>query len=99
MNDKLILECAKSLGFKPPKVVKLQEWDSSNTELLPVAKTVCRWIKDSDIKVHRAVTAPFAGSKDLGEWWITYPTSIGAFRVTDEDLKVFVRDKKIKSLI
>ena len=99
MNDKLILECAKSLGFKPPKVVKVQEWDRSNTDLLPVAKTVCRRIKDSDIKVHRAVTAPFAGSKDLGEWWITYPTSIGAFRVTDEDFKVFLRDKKIKSLI
>jgi hypothetical protein len=77
----------------------VQEWDRSNPELFPVAKTVCRWIKDSDIEVHRAVTAPFAGSKDLGEWWITYPTSMLTFRVTDEDFKVFLRDKKIKSLI
>jgi hypothetical protein len=99
MNDKLILECAKSLGFKPPKIVKVQEWSKGNVELFPVAKTVYRFIKDSDIEVHRAVTAPFVGSKDLGEWWITYPTSITTFRVTDEDFKVFVRDRKIKSLI
>lgn len=99
MNDKLILECAKSLGFKPPKVVKVQQWNKGNGELFPVAKTVYRCIKDSDIEVHRAVTAPFAGSKDLGEWWITYPTSMLTFRVTDEDFKAFLRDKKIKSLI
>jgi hypothetical protein len=42
MNDKLILECAKSLGFKPPKVVKVQEWNTSPLTavwLLSVATT------------------------------------------------------------
>jgi len=36
----LILECAKSIGFSPPKKVKLQEWNQSDPNLFPVAKWV-----------------------------------------------------------
>ena len=49
--------------------------------------------------MNRAKTAPFAGNKDLGEWWISYPGSISGFRVTDEDMKAYIRDININKII
>ena len=91
-----IIECAKSLGFTPPKKVKIQEWTHYDQDMFPVAKWVWRELKPSDIKVNRATT--FQGN-DLGEYWISYPQSLTTFRVTDEELKSFIRDKKIKSIL
>lgn len=51
------------------------------------------------ISVHRAVTAPFVGNKDLGEWWIYQEGVTLVRRVTDEDMLVFMRDRNIKKLI
>lgn len=101
-ND-LIIECAYSLGFDPPKRVKVQEWNKSDPNLFPVAKMVWRQLKPTDITVNRAKTSEysglFAGSKDLGEWWIGYPQCLTQFRVTDSDMKLFLRDKKINQII
>lgn len=97
-ND-LIIECAYSLGFDPPKRIKVQEWNKSDPNLFPVAKMVWRQLEPSQITVNRAKTAPFVGSKDLGEWWIGYPQCLTQFRVTDSDMKVFLRDKKINQII
>lgn len=97
IDNKDIIECAKSLGFNPPKRVKIQKWESSNENLFPVAKSVWYYLKPSDIKVSRATTT--FTSEDLGEWWISYPQSLTFFRVTDEDFKVFIRDSKIKSIL
>ena len=49
-------------------------------------------------KIHRGVTAPFAGSRDLGEWWVTNDKSFVIFTVKDNELKQFIRNKKIKDL-
>jgi hypothetical protein len=54
-------------------------------------------IKPSDIKVSRAVT--FSTKLDLGEWWISYPQCLRWFRVKDDDMKVFIRDKKINQIL
>jgi hypothetical protein len=97
-ND-IIIECAYSLGFDPPKRIKVQEWNKSDPNLFPVAKMVWRQLEPSQITVNRSKTVPFAGSKDLGEWWIGYPQCLTQFRVTDSDMKVFLRDKKINQII
>ena len=65
-------------------------------DMFPVAKWVWRELKPSDIKVSRAKTTQ---GKDLGEYWVSYAQSLTTFRVTDEDLKSFIRDKKIKSIL
>ena len=92
----MIIEYAKSLGFSPPKKVKLQEWTHYAQDRFPVEKWVWRELKPSDIKVSRANTTQ---GKDLGEYWVSYAQSLTTFRVTDEDLKSFIRDKKIKSIL
>lgn len=52
--------------------------------------------KQSVTTINRAFTAPFAGSKDLGEWWLTYPGSPLMHVVKDEQLKAYAREKKLK---
>ena len=47
VTDDLVIECARSLGFSPPKMVKVQKWDSSQENLFPVAKMVWQEIKAS----------------------------------------------------
>jgi hypothetical protein len=86
VTNQMIIDCAKTNGFKIPD------------------KPFTRWgvthsINDNDITVNRAKTAPFVGSKDLGEWWISYPGSITQFRVTDEDMKAYIRDLNINKLL
>jgi hypothetical protein len=86
VTNQMIIDCAKERGFKIPD------------------KPFTRWsvkynITDNDIIVNRATTAPFVGSKDLGEWWISYPGSITQFRVTDADMKAYIRDISINNLI
>jgi hypothetical protein len=54
--------------------------------------------KQSVTTIHRAITAPFAGSKDLGEWWVTYPGSSLMHVVKDEQLKSYAREKKLKDI-
>ena len=94
VTDDLVIECARSLGFSPPKVVKVQKWDSSHEDLFPEANMVRHEIKPSNIKVSRAVT--FSTKLDLGEWWISYPQCLRWFRV---NMKVFIRDKKINQIL
>lgn len=48
--------------------------------------------------VHRGVTAPLAGSKDLGEWWISCPGTPQIFVVKDEALQRHLRENKLKEL-
>lgn len=86
VTNQMIIDCAKANGFKIPD------------------KPFTRWsvtynITDSDITVSRAKTAPFVGNKDLGEWWVSYPGSITQFRVTDVDMKAYIRDYNINLLI
>jgi hypothetical protein len=72
MNKELIIECAKSLGFRPPHKVRIQKW-SQEKDMFPVTKWIDKVIRYSDIEVHRGVTI---NGNDLGEYWITYPQSI-----------------------
>ena len=44
------------------------------------------------------VTTIHRGSKDLGEWWVTYPGSPIMHVVKDEQLKSYAREKKLKDL-
>jgi PP-loop superfamily ATP-utilizing enzyme len=86
VTNQMIIDCAKERGFKIPD------------------KPFTRWsvtynITDNDITVSRATTAAFIGSKDLGEWWVSYPGSITQFRVTDADMKSYIRDIIINNLI
>jgi hypothetical protein len=86
ITNQVIIDCAKSKGFRLP------------------TKPITRWgftitPTDNDITVNRAKTAPFVGNKDLGEWWISYPGSITQFRVTDDDMKVYIRDNNIVKLL
>lgn len=85
-TNQMIIDCAKAKGFKIPD------------------KTFTRWnvtynITDDDITVSRAKTVAFIGGKDLGEWWVSYPGSITQFRVTDEDMKAYIRDLNINKLL
>ncbi len=86
VTNQMIIDCAKERGFRIPD------------------KPFTRWsvkynITDNDITVSRVTTAPFVGSKDLGEWWVAYPGSITQFRVTDTDMKAYIRDISINNLI
>jgi hypothetical protein len=86
VTNQRIIDCAKSKGFKIPDK-PFTVW----------SVTYC--ITDKDIIVNRATTAPFIGNKDLGEWWISYPGSITTFRVTDEDMKSYIRDISINNIL
>ena len=86
VTNQMIIDCAKTKGFEIP--------DKPFTVL-----SVTYSVTDNDITVNRAKTATFAGSKDLGEWWISYPGSITQFRVTDADMKVYIRDYNINTLL
>lgn len=85
ITNELIIECAKYKGFKLP-----------NTTFNYFGKLIS--VTDKDISVSRAKTAPFAGSKDLGEWWVSYTGSISVTIVTDGDMKEFLRDNKLKQI-
>lgn len=56
-------------------------------------------VTESDIKVNRARTATWVGNKDLGEWWVSCYGSNTQFRVTDNDMVVFLRDRKIGDIL
>lgn len=86
VTNQMIIDCAKTKGFKIPDK-PFTVW------------SVTYYITDNDIIVSRATTAPFVGSKDLGEWWVSYPGSITLFRVTDEDIKAYIRDHNINKLL
>ncbi len=88
VTNQMIIDCAKTKGFEiPDKPFKPFPWGGTYN------------ITDNDIIVNRATTAPFVGSKDLGEWWISYPGSITQFRVTDADMKAYIRDHNINILL
>lgn len=86
ITDELIIECAKSNGFIIP------------SEPFNYFGKIIH-ITESDIKVNRARTLQFIGNKDLGEWWVSYYGSFTQFRVTDNDMTVFLRDRKIGDIL
>lgn len=71
-------------------------------ELILECATSLGWSQSwqcNEVKVTRAATIGFLGSEDLGEWWISEARIMAIFRVTDDELKAFNRNKKIESLI
>jgi len=56
-------------------------------------------LTDEDILITRARTTAFVGNKDLGEWWLSYSGCFTVFRVTDDNIKVYLRDIKIKDIL
>ena len=86
VTNQMIIDCAKLKGFKLP-TKPFTVWGVTHNP------------NNCYITVNRAKTAPFAGNKDLGEWWISYPGSISGFRVTDEDMKAYIRDININKII
>jgi hypothetical protein len=52
-------------------------------------------VKNKNITVHRATT--IFGS-DMGEWWIHQPEVLSIRRVTDIELKAYMRDVNINKL-
>jgi len=82
----MIIDCAKSKGFKLP-TKPISRWGFTITPT------------DKDIIVTRAKTALFAGNKDLGEWWVSYPGSMLQHIVTDNDMKAYIRDININKII
>lgn len=85
MSNKDIIDRAFELGFKLPEEITIKECRFKDGHL-PTSKNVTQKITREDITCFRAKTAPMMGSKDLGEWWVSYPTSLIQFRVTDEDM-------------
>jgi hypothetical protein len=86
VTNQMIINCAKEKGFKiPSKRIN--------------ARGVTYNITDKDISVIRAKTLEFLGGRDLGEWWISDPGSITQFRVTDTDIKSYIRDNNINNLL
>jgi len=83
VTNQMIIDCAKSKGFKLP-TKPISRWGFTITPT------------DKDIIVTRAKTT---GNKDLGEWWVSYPGSISTFRVSDEDMKAYIRDININKII
>lgn len=86
VTDEMIIDCAFSKGFKLPTKTLLHFGRTYN-------------ITEKDIVIHRAKTAPIAGNKDLGEWWLSYPGGYSIFVVKDDDLKPYTRDYKIDLLL
>jgi hypothetical protein len=52
-------------------------------------------VRDKNITVHRATT--IFGS-DMGEWWLHQPEVLSIRRVTDIELKAYMRDVNINKL-
>ena len=84
ITNQMIIDCAKLNGFKLPDK-PFTKWGMNYNPI------------DVDIIVSRPKTV--AGNKDLGEWWVSYPGSISTFRVTDEDMKAYIRDININKII
>ena len=97
-KELMILECAKSQGFKIPSRAKVQKSIFEEGKL-PYQVKVWEKVTPDDVKIFRGVTAPFAGSKDLGEWWIQCKGLLGIWIVKDDELKQFIRDYKIKKVL
>jgi len=93
-ND-IIIKCAKEKGFKLPKTIKLPKTQLEYGKL-PIQKMVRVKLTENDIEVIRARTS---GNKDLGEWWVGYTKCLVTFRVTDLEIKSFIRNKNINDLI
>ena len=92
-KELMILECAKSQGFKIPSRAKVQKSVFEEGKL-PYQVKVWENVTPDDVRIHRGVTAPIAGSKDLGEWWIQCKGMLGIWIVKDDELKQFIRDIK-----
>ena len=86
VTDEMIIDCAFSKGFKLP--TKIFEHFGRTYD-----------ISEKDIVIHRAKTAPIAGNRDLGEWWLSYPGGHSVFVVKDDDLKAYIREYKINNLL
>ena len=52
-------------------------------------------VPGNDIHVHRATNIR---GEDMGEWWIQNTRGPGVWRVTDEDMKAYKRETKLKEL-
>jgi hypothetical protein len=85
ITNQMIIDCAKSKGFRLP--IQFTMWGMKYNPT------------EEDITVNRARTAHFAGNKDLGEWWVSYPGSITQFRVTDADMKAYIRDINLNKIL
>lgn len=86
VTDEMIIDCAFSKGFKLP--TKTFEHFGRTYD-----------INEKDIVIHRGKTFPISGNKDLGEWWLAYPGGNSIFVVKDDDLKAYIRDYKIDTLL
>jgi len=86
VTNQMIIDCAKLNGFKLPDK-PFTAWGVQHNPT------------DKDIMVNRAKTVPFVGNKDLGEWWVSYPGSSLIFRVTDDDIKAYIRDITINNVL
>lgn len=53
-------------------------------------------VRDINIIIHRAKTIY---GKDLGEWWLQQPEVKSIRRVTDDELKSYLRDNKINKIL
>jgi hypothetical protein len=98
MSKEEIIDCAFSKGFKLPKSVKKRvsyfDTDKYGENCFPSFKYERVNLTKDDITVWRAKTNNFAGNKDLGEWWVSYPQSLTQFRVTDEDMNNYLNQNK-----
>ena len=52
-------------------------------------------VSNKDITIHRAKSIH---GKDLGEWWIHQSEVTFVRRVTDDELKSYIRDIKLKRI-
>lgn len=83
VTDEMIIDCAFSKGFKLP--TKTFEHFGRTYD-----------INEKDIVIHRGQAVL---KEDLGEWWLAYPGGNSIFVVKDDDLKAYIRDYKIDTLL